>query len=136
MLKFKKGELTITERVRKEEAERVGNFLVNDGFFSDDRVVSVQLDKKDSRYEMRFVVGAQAADNLLALAQFGICGQQISSEIFAGSPVDVLLTDSEWNPIKRVPPSGKLTFGASEIYYSAPVSAETAKKAAAALLEK
>src|SRR2546421_7095270 len=55
-LKFKKGQLFYTSKVTKDEADKLGNYLVKEGFFTDMKEITVQLNKSGSTYEFRMVV--------------------------------------------------------------------------------
>ncbi|MEO8662048.1 MAG: hypothetical protein ABI693_26515, partial [Bryobacteraceae bacterium] len=123
-LAFKKGELYYNKPVTAAEAQRVGQFLVDRDYFSDTKEISARLDRDERSYRLQFVVGS--ADNLLATMEFSIMGQDISHDLVNGAPVQVILTDNQWKPLKTAPFSAKLKFGAGELFYSEPVSASQA----------
>lgn len=135
VLAFKKGELYFANPVTEGEAGRVGQFLVDEQYFSDTKEATVRLDHQGARYQLQFVIDPSFADSLSTVAQLGVIGGEISRQVLGGKPVDVLLSDNRWKLIKAVPPSGRLTFGSGEVYYTQPVTAEEARAVGNALLE-
>lgn len=135
VLAFKKGDLYYAKPVTAEEAGRVGQFLVDEQYFSESKGVTVRLDHQSARYQIQFVIDPSFADNLSTVTQLGVMGGKISRDVLGGKPVDVLLSDNRWKLIKAVPPSGRLTFGSGEIYYTQPVTADEARTVGNALLE-
>jgi hypothetical protein len=134
-LTLKQGELLYAKPVTPVEARGVGEYLVKSQYFSDDKAVSVRLDRKEGRYRLQFVFNATYADAVLVLVQLGVMGSEISRDVLGGKPIDVLLSDNQWKPIKAVPASAKLTFGMGELYYTDPVTAEVARRVGEKLRE-
>jgi hypothetical protein len=134
-LAFKKGELFYAKPVTEAEAGRVGQFLLDREYFSDGKAVTVRLDRNDARYQLQFVINPSYADDLIFATQLGVIGHDISRDVLGGKPLDVLLSDNQWKPIRALPASAKLTFGKGDLYYTDPVTAEQAR-AVGALLRK
>jgi hypothetical protein len=126
-LAFKKGELYYDKPVTQAEAQRVGQFLIDREFFSDNKELSARLDRDDTTYHLRFVVNPAYADELLSVIEFSVMGHDISRDILNGARLQVVLTDDHWKPIKTPPSSAKLEFGAGELFYTEPVSSDQAR---------
>jgi hypothetical protein len=126
-LAFKKGELYYAKPVTEAEAGRVGQFLLDREFFSDGKALTVRLDRNEARYQLQFVINPSYADDLIFATQLGVMGHDISRDVLGGKPLDVLLSDNRWKPLRAVPASAKLTFGRGELYYTDPVTAEQAR---------
>ena len=134
-LAFKKGELYYVKPVTEAEAGQVGQYLVDQQFFSEDRAATVRLERSEARYQMQFVIDPSYADDAFMATQFGILGGEISRKVLGGKPVDVVLCDDHLQRIKTAPVSGKVTFGAGEMVYTEPATAEEARAAGDTLLE-
>lgn len=100
-LTFNNGELYYTNNVTEAEANRLGEFLVQDGFFSGN-TISVQLDKSGDTYLFRMVSqeGVENDPTYLALAE-AYTGT-LSEKIFNGSPVDFHFCDTSLKTKKEV----------------------------------
>lgn len=126
-LTFQKGELYYDKPVSQAEAQRVGEFLQAREYFSGSKEVSARIERDDATYRLEFVVNPTYADDLLSVMQFSMMGQDIAHGILGGAPLQVILTDANWKPIKTAPSSAKLTFGAGELFYTDPISAQQAQ---------
>jgi hypothetical protein len=126
-LTFKKGELFYNMPVTAAEAQRVGQFLLNREYFSDNKEVSARLDRDDTTYRLQFVVNPTYAGDLFSDIQLSVMGHDISRDILNGARLQVVLTDDQWKPIKTAPSSAKMEFGAGELYYTDPVSLDQAR---------
>ena len=49
--------------VTEAEAGRVGQFLLDRQYFSDDKATTVRLDRNDERYKLQFVINPSYADD-------------------------------------------------------------------------
>src|SRR5262245_38617646 len=125
-LTFKQGELYYGGSVTQDEAKRVGEYLVQQQFFSDEHGSSVQLHQEEGRYRLRFVVNSEHAEDPLTAIQFGVFGNQIASDVLGGRPIEVGLSDDHLNLIRIVPSSAMMAFGKGELYYTEPVTAAEA----------
>lgn len=126
-LTFGQGEIYYGGQVSEEEARRVGEYLFQQEYFSDEHPSTVELHYGEGRYELGFVIDPQYAEVPLWVMGFGELGDQISREILAGRPVAVILYDSMLDPIKLAPLTGVLLFGKNELYYSEPATAADAQ---------
>jgi hypothetical protein len=124
---FKRGELWYRAPVSASEAQRVGEYLTEAGYFNDDVAVTVQLAKEQERYHVRFVVQPDRSDDLLSNIVLGSMGREIGQRILGGQAIEVALVDPHLQPLKTVAPSATVTFGASELYYTDPVTNDEAR---------
>jgi len=134
-LTFKKGELYYQGPVTEAQAKSVGEYLVQEQFFSDDHGVTVQLDQQQDIYRMRFVIDPAHVDDPLTAIQFGRVGANVSQAALAGAPIEVALCDAYLEPIKVLPQTTKLTFRKGELYYTAPVTEQEAQEVGKLLVE-
>lgn len=127
LLMFKRGEVYYGEGVSAAEARSVGEHLVQQQFFSDERDATVQLHQESGRYRLRFVIKTDYAEDPLAAIQYGILGSRIGRDVLGGRPVEVGFLDSNLRQIKIVPLSALMEFGKGELYYSEPVTTAQAR---------
>lgn len=92
---FGKGELYYTESITEDEADKAGSFLKEMGYLSDEKETSIQIDKADSIYKIRLVVGKefQETDTTLDFS-FKALGFLASTTVFNGKPVEIDLCDN------------------------------------------
>lgn len=126
-LTFKQGELYYNEPVTQADARNIGEYLVQQQYFSDQKAVTVQLDQEQGRYRLGFVIDPARADDRLAVIQFGVMGSDIAREALGGKPIEVALYDEHLKLIKVVPASTKLSFGQGELYYTDPITMDEAR---------
>ena len=93
-LSFKSGELYYTKNVTEDEAQKLGKFLVKAKYFTDDKKVSVQLDREEDVYQVRMVVqdDYKSMKKIYPLA-YQVLAQRFSKKVFDGKPVEIHLTD-------------------------------------------
>ncbi len=102
-----KGEVFFKEPVKKETAEKIGNFLKEKGYFTADRRKSIKVtmkdgagggekegteNKKGKTYEIGFVVPGERTAEIVN--SFNLIGSMISKEVLGGAPVVVRLCDA------------------------------------------
>lgn len=123
----KQGELYYGGPVTRDAARSVGEYLLQQQFFSDERASTVQLHQDQGRYRLRFVINSEHAEDPLTAIQFGMLGSQIARDVLGGRPIEVGLSDDHLNLIRVVPSSAMMVFGKSELYYTEPVTTAEAK---------
>lgn len=88
------GEVYYTDGATEAEAQKLGDWLKENGYFADDGVTrSVQVRKEGDVYQVRFVVQEDAIDQAGTAEIFRALGDLISADVFGGAPVEVHLTD-------------------------------------------
>ena len=102
ILEFNGGQLSYTDPVANSEAQNLGKFLTEQGWF-DGRSIAVLLTKTENTYEVRLPT-KKGIENLEGVPQeiFSLA-YQISETVFDGKPVDIHLCD-EWLRTKVVIP--------------------------------
>ena len=133
-LTFKQGELYYDAPVTQVEAMSVGDYLVRQHFFSEEKAVTVQLNHEKEPYQLRFVVNRASADDPNNALQLAVLGNEIGRDVLGGKPVEVTLIDNQLKPIKILPASAKLVFKKGELYYTDPVTANEAQAVGEALV--
>jgi hypothetical protein len=121
MLTFNNGELYYTENVTVDEANKLGEFLVETELFDGTRK-TVQLDKQNGVYQFRVVVLPGYLDKPEMKTFFRVFGKDICSEVLAGQPLEIHMTD-DFLKTKRVIDivqsyGERLEFLAGELYYA------------------
>lgn len=99
---FKQGTLYYTKGVDEVKIDSLGAFLVENGYFIEDREISMQLTYKDvgvNAYELRAVYSGDANEELPQDYQeiFTSLAFMISHQVFDGKPVHFHLTDDEFD---------------------------------------
>jgi len=100
-LEFKGGELYYLPPVNAEEANKLGKFFIDDGFF-DGNMKTVQLRKEGSTYEVRMVVKKGIEQDQEFVNIFKIYVSNISKVVFNGSKVDIHLCDEHLVTLKTI----------------------------------
>ena len=134
-LAFQRGELYYNEPVTRDEAQRVGEYLLQREFFTAHNEATVQFDKEHERYQIRFVVDPAVAEETLANVQFAVIGSDIAQHVLSGVPVDVILCDTHMQSLRTLTPSARLAVGKGELLYTHPVTVEKARAVARQLRE-
>lgn len=129
LLTFNNGELYYTENVTRDEANKLGEFLVETELFDGTRK-TVQLDKQNGVYQFRVVVLPGYLDKPEMNTFFRVFGKDICNEVLAGQPLEIHITD-EFLKTKQVIDvvqsyGERLEFLAGELYYTAGVTKQEA----------
>ena len=101
-LEVNAGEVYYKEGASEADAQKLGDFLNEIGYFNGEEK-SVQLQKKGDRFIFRAVVQDEYVDDPEIASAFEIIGAQISTMVFDGAPVDVHLTDEYLETKKTIP---------------------------------
>jgi hypothetical protein len=117
-LVFNRGQLEYAQDVAKEDAKRLGDYMVGTGFFKG-RLVSVQLDKQGPIWHVRYSVRPGLIKDEAYIATCEIFAAQISLHVFHGAPVEFDLCDDAEQPktSRAVPTTAGLEFNRGELYY-------------------
>jgi hypothetical protein len=99
---YGKGELYYTENITEAEADSVGAFLSEIGYLNDETGVTVQVDKVDTVYKLRFVVKEEYHTNDSLDFFFKIYGNMASERVFGGKTVEVDLCDNLLKPQRTI----------------------------------
>ncbi len=97
-----KGEVYYLEPVTKPEAEKLAQLLKKIRYF-DGKHKSIQMLRKGTLTQLRFVVHADAEKNPKTLPAFKQLGTNIQTALFPKGKVEVHLCDPAFNTVKVVP---------------------------------
>lgn len=123
-MEFNRGEVYYKPPIMDSEARKLGEYLVENGFF-DGTPKSIQLIKPDDTYTIRFVIkkGLEKDDNIIdSLKQISAF---VSSDIFDEEPVDVHICNNAFetiSEIKGISYGRSLKFDGDILYYKEPIS--------------
>lgn len=94
--------------VTKEDAQKLGDYLVDAGYFNDDNTKMVFLTQKDGEYNVRFIVDRKKVkeNEEDVVHAFKVFQHLISLKVFSGQKSNVLLTDTKMKDMQDV---GELT---------------------------
>lgn len=101
-LMFKGSELYYTETVPREEAEKLGAYLSEQGFFSAESKVSVKIDKQSNAYKFSLIIDkSRLRDKEFELAVKDMI-QELSENVFDGNKLDINLCDNVFKTLKTI----------------------------------
>lgn len=103
-LEFKATEVYYTEHVTKQEAQKLGEFLVSSEF-ADGRKKSVQLTKNEEsgNYTFRMVTNEKAQKEDSYDILFKAISIQISDSVFNGKAVDFHVCNNTFKTLRVIP---------------------------------
>lgn len=78
---FGKGELYYTHNITADEADKAGSKIQETGYFTNDKAVSVQLDKTGDTYKLRFVVNEKAFSDTAVDFSFKFIATSVSQAL-------------------------------------------------------
>jgi hypothetical protein len=102
-LSFNGGELYYTSSVTPYEAQRLGNYLVVQGFY-DGREKTVQLNRQSATYQVRIVIKRGLENDPSVVQTMKSFASEISQNVFDGASTDIHLCDERLNTIRVVIP--------------------------------
>lgn len=99
-----KSEVYYKDGATADDAKRLGNFLLENNYFDSLTEKSVQITKTVDTFNVKFVVDkAKVSETENADMLFTIMGAAISSDVFSGKPVKVILADTRMDGFKEIP---------------------------------
>lgn len=103
-LTFNGTEVYYTTKVTQQDAEKLGEFLI-DSEFADGNPKSVQLTKDDTtgNYIFRMVTKKEAVENKAYEVLFKAVAIQISDSVFNKQPVDFEVCNASFKTLKTIP---------------------------------
>ena len=101
MLEFNGGELYYTSSVSERDAYKLGEYLVESGFFDGQRK-TIQLNKTGDTYEFRMVIKTGIEKDEEYIQLFKMMCVELSDYVFNGNPVDIHLCDEYLNTLRVV----------------------------------
>ncbi len=99
-----KSEVYYKDGATADDAKRLGDFLLKNNYFDSATEKSVQLTKTVDTFNVKFVVDKEKVSQTEnADMLFTIMGAAISSDVFSGKPVKVILADTRMEGFKEIP---------------------------------
>jgi len=134
-LEFNGGELYYTTNVTRDEANKLGEYLVKDGFF-DGKTKTVQIEKRGKVFQFRMVAKSGAAEDPHMIAIAKVMAAQLSKNVFDGSPVEFQFCDDRLKSIKALETFSGLDFNGNDVFFTSQVTREMADKLGKFLMEQ
>ncbi len=98
-----KSEVYIKDGGTKEEADKLGGFLLRNNYFDTSSEKSVQISKDKDTTFVKFVVDAdKLKDNPQAELGFQYMQMMLRDSVFNGKPTRIILTDNAFKTIRAV----------------------------------
>ncbi len=128
---FGAGELYYRDGIEEAEADKLGTYLLETGFFDEETPKSVQLLKEENTYVFRMVARPEYAEDEGFARTMEFASMELSGEVFESAPVRVELTDERFRVIRIIAPKGAFfRAGQGDVYYSFSLGEESARRAA------
>ncbi len=99
-LTFQKGELFYSKNVKKEVAQKLGEFLLETKVFDNKTRKSIQFDKKGDTYIIKMVIKKSFLNKKSFEVQLKNYGKALSTSVFGGKALDLHLTDDHFKTQK------------------------------------
>ena len=103
-LKYGKGELYYTKNVTEAQASKLGTYLKEQQFFTDERKISVQLDKSSDTFLFRMVVLDSFLNNPGYLDMARTFTGELSENVFEKKPVVIHFCDNKLKTERVIKP--------------------------------
>lgn len=97
---YGKGELYYTAPLDLSEAQALGEWLMQSGFFGEDRAASVHFSREQSGYQLRFVIDPSRAIDSEMTAAFVALSRAIAQQVLGGAAILVHLCDQKFHTLK------------------------------------
>jgi len=101
-LEYSNCELFYTPLVTEEKARKLGDYLVETGFFRKDNAGTVQITKEGDIYQFRMVVKEGEADNMEFLKSVGMFAAHLSKDVFDNEMLVIDLCDKQFKTLQSV----------------------------------
>ncbi|MBL7069836.1 MAG: hypothetical protein ISS27_00005 [Candidatus Omnitrophica bacterium] len=101
-LEYNDSELFYTPDVTKEKAQKLGEYLLETGFFQGENPATVQLAKEGNVYQFRMVVRDDQGEDEEFLRAAGLFAAHISKNVFDNEIVETHICDRELNTLQVV----------------------------------
>jgi hypothetical protein len=103
-LQYAKTEVYYTKDIDKQEAEKLGEFLVSSGFAGEnEKSVQLARNKENGNFQFRMVTTKEAAESETYETIFKYYAIQISDSVFNKQPVEFHICDNIFKTLKVIP---------------------------------
>ncbi len=108
-LMYGKGELYYTDPISPSEAQALGEWLRQNGFFTETKATAVHFGREQGVHQLRFVIDQSRLGDPQIIGAFIEFSRAIAEQVFGSTAVLVHLCDQEFHTLKseRVEPSVK-----------------------------
>lgn len=101
-LLFNDNELYYTGNVQKDEAEKLGEYLKEQGLFGETGKISVKIDKESSTYKFSLIIdNSKLEDKNLELSAKAM-SEELSKYVFNNDKVDIIFCNNVFKPLKVI----------------------------------
>ena len=128
---FEETTLYFTKNVTREEAQSLGDYLYEIGYLGTTSSADARLDKTKGEYILNLNVMRELESNEDVILDVGILSNRISEKVFQGINLEIILSDENLTPYRRVvsPELGKLVeSNNNELFYTKAISDEESEK--------
>ena len=101
-LQYADSELFYTPLVTKEKARKLGDYLVETGFFKKGKAGTVQITKEGDIYQFRVVVKEGVEDDTEFLKTVGMFAAHLSRDVFDNEMLEIHLCDKQLKTLQTV----------------------------------
>jgi hypothetical protein len=101
-LQYGDSELFYTTLVTEEKARKLGDYLVETGFFKEGNAGTVQIAKEGDMYQFRVVVKEGVEDDTEFLKTVGMFAAHLSRDVFDNEKLIIHLCDKQFNTLQSV----------------------------------
>lgn len=101
-LKYKNSSLFYTPTVTKDEALKLGDYLLKAGFFPEKAPVRIQLAKSGDMYQFRLVIKEGKEQDMEFIKTTGLFAAMISRDVFGRKALEVHLCDKDFKTLQVV----------------------------------
>lgn len=128
-LRFGASELYYKDGITAEEADKLGKYLLLQGFFDDENPKTAQITKRNDTYVFRMYTEDDYIKDASFERTIRFAAMDFSTDVFNGAKVDMELTDGRLETQKTInAPGTRMDQGTATIYRSYAVDAATAQK--------
>lgn len=100
-----KSEVYYKEGASKEEAQKLGDYLLKNNYFDAKTEKSIQLTKTKDTFNVKFVVDRAMAEKEIPAIEstFTALGMLLSLQVFNGKPTKIMLADAYMKTFREIP---------------------------------
>jgi hypothetical protein len=100
-----KSEVYYKDGASKDEAKKLGDYLLQNGYFDTKSEKSIQLSKTKDTFNVKFVVDKKRAETGMKETEstFTALAMLLSYQVFNGKPTRIMLADQYMKTIREIP---------------------------------
>ncbi len=101
-LLFKGNELYYTERIPKQDVEKLGIYLSEQGFFNENRKASVKIDKLSNTYKLSLIIDKTRIEDRGLEQSAKDMINELCQNVFNDNKVEIVFCDNVFKPLKTI----------------------------------